>query len=296
MAAPLRQMAEMAKALGKEPDAEAYRAKAERAAKAFHALFYNAERGCYVDGEGSAHASLHANMLPLAFGVVPESERGRVAAFVKSRGMACSVYGAQYLLEALFEAGLEEEAIGLMTRDEPRGWVNMMKAGSTISLEAWDIKYKPNLDWNHAWGAVPANILPRYVLGVRPLEAGFGKFLVRPQVGALEGVQGFVTTVRGPVAVGVRQRPGRSYTLTVEVPVNASARVEVPALEEAVLTLDGRKVTPALEKGRFVLEGVGSGKHTVVCLSGEERACGSSIMNGCRKMFSGGWRALVPSF
>jgi hypothetical protein len=93
------------------------------------------------------------------------------------------VYGAQYLLEALFEAGLEDDALALMTRDDMRSWLNMLEAGSTITAEAWDIRLKPNEDWNHAWGAVPANIVPRYVLGVRPLEAGFGTLLVRPQVG-----------------------------------------------------------------------------------------------------------------
>jgi hypothetical protein len=290
----LRQMAEMAGALGKAADAEAYRVKAEKAAQAFHALFFCPARGCYIDGEGAAHASLHANMLPLAFGLVPPEARDGVAAFVKSRGMACSVYGAQYLLEALFEAGLDDEAIGLMTRDETRGWLNMMRAGSTITMEAWDAKYKPNLDWNHAWGAAPANIIPRYVLGVRPLEPGFGRARVRPQAGSLEAVQGVVPTVRGPISVGVRQRPGRLYKLTVDIPVNVSARLEVPAPERAgALTLDGRRAEAVLEGGRWVLEGVGAGFHTVIW---QEAACDSSGESGGRKTFGAGWLEWLPFF
>ncbi len=294
----LRQMAQMAEALGEASDAENYRAKAERAARAFHELFFNAERGCYVDGEGAAHASLHANMLPLAFGLVPAEERGRVAAFVASRGMACSVYGAQYLLEALFEAGLEDEALALMTSGETRGWVNMMRAGSTITWEAWDIKFKPNLDWNHAWGAAPANILPRFVLGVRPLEPGFGKILIRPQVGSLEGVQGTVPTVRGPVTVGVRRVAGRSYKLSVEIPANTTARVELPPLplERAELTLDGKRFDAAAADGRLVLDNLESGAHTVVWRSEEDEACGSNGASGGRGIFGGGWRAWVPFF
>lgn len=291
----LRQMAELAAALGRASDADAYRAKAERAAQAFHAVFFNPARGCYVDGERASHASLHANMLPLAFGLVPAAERGRVAAFVKSRGMACSVYGSQYLLEALFEGGLEDEAIELMTRDEARGWVNMMNAGSTITMEAWDIKFKPNLDWNHAWGAAPANIIPRFVLGVRPLEPGFGKILIRPQVGSLEGVQGTVPTVRGPVEVGVRRDGGRSYRLTVTVPVNATARVELPPLPAVTgreLSLDGRPVKPAAEGGRLVVDNVGSGQHTVLWQEGV--TCESSGVIGGLKTFGAGLRGLLP--
>ncbi len=293
----VRQMAEMAAALGKAEDAAAFREQAERKAAAFHRVFFNAERGCYVDGEGATHASLHANMLPLAFGLVPEAERARVAAFVVSRGMACSVYGAQYLLEALFEAGLEDAAIGLMTRDDPRGWVNMMRAGSPITLEAWDIKYKPNLDWNHAWGAVPANILPRYVLGVRPVEAGFGKMLIRPQVGSLEGVQGIVPTIRGPVSVGVRQREGEWYRLTFEIPANTTARVELPHFTAAGwgLALNGRRVAAKCEGGRPVLDGRPSGAHTGVWQA-KEGACDVGGAKGVRGMLSGGWRRWVPFF
>ena len=295
----LRQMAEMAGALGKTADAEAYRAKSEKAERAFHALFFNAERGCYVDGEGSAHASLHANMMPLAFGLVPEPERARVAALVKSRGMACSVYGAQYLLEALFAAGLEEEALELITRDDTRGWVNMMRSGSTITLEAWDSRTKPNLDWNHAWGAVPANILPRYVLGVRPYTPGFGKMLIRPQPGSLEAVQGIVPTVRGAVSVGVRQKAGESYKLTFEIPVNTTARVELlpPGGNGAGLTLDGIRARTTLENGRLVLDDITSGKHTVAWQAeGGVTACGLNSGNGSRAIFGSGWRAWAPFF
>ena len=291
----LRQMAEIAAALGKTADAEGYRAKYARATAAFHAVFFNAERGCYIDGEGATHASLHANMLPLAFDFVPEAERGRVAGFVKSRGMACSVYGAQYLLEALFEAGLESEAIHLMTRDEPRGWVNMMNSGSTVALEAWDIKYKPNLDWNHAWGAAPANILPRYVLGVRPLTPGFGKVLIRPQVGLLEAVEGYTPTVRGSVRVGVRQTPGKVYRATVEIPVNTTARLELPCFGGGTLTLNGKTVAAQVEDGRLIVDDVPSGKHTAVWQAGEG-TCASNAGGQSRKTSGGGWRSWVPFF
>ena len=293
----LRQMSEMALALDKVQDSAIYRLKAERAQNAFHALFFNPERGCYLDGEGAAHASLHANMLPLAFGLVPEEERGRVATFVQSRGMACSVYGAQFLLESLFETGLEDEALRLMTRDDRRSWANMIRSGSTISMEAWDSIYMPNLDWNHARGAAPANIIPRYVLGVRPLLAGFGKILIRPQVGSLDAVQGFVPTVRGSVTVGVRQTPGNSYRLMIELPLNTTGRLELPWAEGALLTVDGKRYRdPLLENGRLVLDNVASGHHVVAWQTREETSCDSNSGRGSPKIFSNGWRAWLPFF
>lgn len=219
----LRQMAELAHALGKADEARELAAEAERVRVAFHAVFFDAARGIYVDGEGSAHASLHANLFPLAFGLVPEGRSVPVADFVESRGMRCSVYGAQYLLEALYLSGRPEAALQLMTHRSERGWWRMIERGSTMTWEAWDERAKPNLTWNHAWGAAPGNIVARHTLGVRPLEPGYARVLIAPRPGGLAWANGRVPTPRGPV--GVAWREGR---LTVEVPPGATARVEWP--------------------------------------------------------------------
>ncbi len=99
--------------------------------------------------------------------------------------MACSVYGSQYLLEGLYNEGESEYAMSLLTATHDRGWYNMIKAGSTIAMEAWDMKYKPNSDWNHAWGAAPANIIPGYLWGIYPAEPGFARVTVKPQLSNL---------------------------------------------------------------------------------------------------------------
>lgn len=223
-------MAEMAQAIGRADDAEAMKREAKRVQAAFNQKLFDAVRGVYVDGEGIDHASLHANLFPLAFGLVPNERRSTVVAFIRSRGMACSVYPAQFLLEALFENGEADHALSLMTAEHDRGWLNMMRAGSTITLEAWDLKYKPNLDWNHAWGAAPANILPRYVLGVRPLQAGFRRILIAPQPGDLKFIEGVVPTIRGPIEVKLDVAAKR---LEVEIPPEVKARIVPPWKPEA---------------------------------------------------------------
>ena len=294
----LRQMAEIANALSNRADAVEFQAKAVQAVQAYNALFYDSVRGRYVDGEGTAHTSLHANMLPLAFGLVPAAERGRVAEFVRSRGMSCSVYGAQYLLEALFEAGLDDEALSLMTRDDTRSWLNMLRSGSTITMEAWDARLKPNLDWNHAWGAVPANIVPRYVLGVRPLLPGFKKILIRPQAGFLREVSGVVPTVRGAVSVAVRQKPGQSFSLSFDIPVNTTARVELPqAPKGASVRVDGKRAPAVTKAGCLVLDNLASGHHTVAWQAeGEGATCGANSGSAGQGTSDGGWLAWLPFF
>lgn len=175
-------MSRVALVLGRESDGAHYRQRADHVRRALEMLMFDPLRGVFIDGEGSAHASLHANMFALAFGIIPEGYRARIVDFTKSRGMAASVYGAQYLLDGLYASGEGEYALSLLASRGPRSWGHMIyDLGATIAHEAWDPVFKPNEDWNHAWGAAPANIIPRWLMGVRPLDPGFAKFLVNPQ-------------------------------------------------------------------------------------------------------------------
>ncbi len=252
----------IAGALGRDAEAGEFARKARRAEEAINGKLFDAKRGVYLDGEGSAHASLHANMWPLAFGLVPAGRVPGVVRFVKSRGMACSVYGAQYLMEALYEAGEDDAALSLLTSKEERSWWNMMREGSTIAMEAWGNRFKANQDWNHAWGAVPANIIPRRLMGVTPLEPGFGRIRIRPQVGSLRSGSLKTPTIRGPVHVSFEQAPGRSFSLSVLLPANVTAEVHVPASGKGQVEVDGKAGTYPVEGRHAVVAGVGGGRHT----------------------------------
>ncbi len=261
----LLQMADIATALDKGGDAAEYRQKAARVKTVFNRVFWNTQRGIYVDGEGSTHSSLHANMMPLAFGLVPPEKQQDVTDFVISRGMACSVYGAQYLLEALYHAGRPAAALALLTSQNLRSWYNMLRLGSTITLEAWDEKFKPNLDWNHAWGTAPGNIIARYVMGVRPLEPGFSKVLIQPQPASLQHASATIPTIRGPVRVSFQNPPAGPFVLDLDIPVNMTVRVGIPIAEEsnAMLSVDGNPIPGQIE-GKFLLvDGIGSGRHVI---------------------------------
>jgi hypothetical protein len=263
----LQQMADIAAALGKTADATRYRAAAAKALAALNGKLVDNATGLYVDGVGVTHSSLHSNMMPLAFGLVPAERKAKVLAFVKGRGMACSVYGAQYLLEALYQAGASDAALALMTASTDRSWLNMIKVGSTITMEAWDAKYKSNLDWNHAWGAAPANILPRYLLGVQPLTPGFATLAIRPQLGGLSHAEGLVPSIRGPIHVSVDAAAGQALQLSVELPANVTANLALPDVAPATCKplLDGAAAAVAVRDGVSWIDGVGSGAHEVRC-------------------------------
>lgn len=224
----LRLMERIAKALGHEADAARFANAATRACAGFHRVFFSPATGRYRDGEGSDHEAFHASLFALAFELVPAAARRGVVDFLKSRGMACSVYAAQYLLEALFEAGEAEHAIELMTSHGDRSWHNMLRQGATITWEAWDNRFKPNQDWNHAWGAAPANIIPRYVLGVRPLSPGYGRVMIAPQPGPLQELRGTVPTIRGPIRVSVVRDASGRWNVHYQVPAGIAVEMHPP--------------------------------------------------------------------
>src|SRR5262249_11464677 len=155
----------------------------------------------------------------LAFDVVPDELLPSVIAFVESKGMGASVYGAQYLLEALYHRDRDAYALSLLTSRGPRSWAHMIyDLGATTTHEAWDPQFKPNEDGNHAWGAAPANIIPRWLMGVRPLSPGFATFLVAPQIGGLAWAELRQPTVRGPILVRAERSPQGRATIDVIVP------------------------------------------------------------------------------
>lgn len=264
----LQLMAGMATALGNSNDAASYAARAGRVYDSYNAALWSDAQQCYMDGVGIEHASAHGNFFALAFGLVPPGRQPAVIEFLHSRitangGMPCSVYGAQYFLESLFAAGDANTALDLMTTNGPRGWLNMINLGSTLTTEAWNFNDKPNMDWNHAWGAAPGNLISRFVLGLRPLTPGFGKILIQPHLGdRLTYAQGVVPTIRGPVGISASNAPG-SFQLLVDVPGNVTATVLLPArgVTKPVALVDGEWRSGVLSNSWLAVKDIGAGSH-----------------------------------
>ena len=199
----LEKMSDIANALGKTADAREFSMRSEKARASFAKVFIDGGTGLVVDGEGSRHSSVQANAIALAFGLVPESSANRVAEWLVGKGMGCSVYFAQYLLEALFRSGRADAAIALMTAETDRSWLGMMERGATITTEAWNSRVKPNMDFNHAWGATAINAISRFMLGVTPAEPGFKRISIAPNPGPVEKVSAIVPTQAGPVRMEI---------------------------------------------------------------------------------------------
>jgi len=173
--------------------------------------------------------------------------------------MAVSVYAAQYLLEGLFENGEDTAALDLIDAAGDRSWRHMVESGTTITWEAWDQKYKPNQDWNHAWGAAPANLLPRFVLGVRVLTPGWRRALIQPHLGrqdegTLISADGRVPTPHGEISVSwklEKNRRVRGFAMTLALPSGVTAKVELPVIAGSHGVWSGGRQLQAHREGQW---------------------------------------------
>lgn len=235
-------LANIARVLGKDADRERLVRRAERMKEAMNALLLKPD-GSYRDGLETDHSAQHATAYPLAAGITPAELRESAGRLLASQGMRMSVYGAQFLLDALFNAGEDRAAIALMTRRTQFSWLHMMDdLHATIVMEAWDPEIKPNTTFSHAWGTAPANVIPRHVVGIEVIEPGASHIRIAPKPGDLAAFKATLPTIRGAVNVSyARQGP---VVLEIALPPNVTAE----------LSLQGLRLSPA---ERITFEGDG---------------------------------------
>lgn len=259
--AAMQAMIRLSEALGYKQEAAHYRREAAKVHTAFQRTFFDPQTNIVRDGETTNHSSLHANFFALAFGLVPKEKTAPVVSFIQSRGMACSVYGAQFLLDALYNVNQQQYALQLITSTGKRSWLNMLREGATMTMEAWGQEYKPNQDWNHAWGTAPANAIVRYIAGVQPLAPGYAQVQIKPQPATVEQVDLKLRTIRGDIAVQFRNNKDR-FTLQLGLPGNTSGKVCLPFhAKNAVVKMNGKQVKAVFAEGYYEVQDVPPGTH-----------------------------------
>jgi alpha-L-rhamnosidase len=204
-----------------------------------------------------------AQILPLAFGLVPDDRRTALAARLASdiaqarNGHAyVGVLGARYVLPVLTETGHHDLACAVATRtDEPSWgyWTDV--AGFTALGEHWPANTRSRN--HHFFGAI-VQWLYEDLAGFRPLAPGYERIEFKPGVPrtGVDWVQASYESVRGTVATGWR-RTATGLELDVTVPANATGRVHVPARRpEEVTEAGGGKAVVAAEAASVQLVGV----------------------------------------
>ncbi len=245
--------------LGKAHEAARYALLADAIARAFHEKRFHAETGVYGDG------SQTTAVLPLALDVVPQDKRRTVFDSLartireKNKGrLDTGIFGTRYLTDVLCDFGEAELAVSILTQPEFPGFGFQIAQGATTLWEQWTVKGGMN-SHNHAmFAGVGASFFTR-LAGITALKPGFAEIGIRPVMPkSLTFAEASQETVKGRVSVRW-QREGESVRVDVTVPVNATARIALPAADRKAVKSSGVSFI-AMEEGRAVYT-AGSGTY-----------------------------------
>ena len=207
----LVKLTEIARFLNKEDDADKYDALASEMRTAFNKYLFDSEQGLYRDNINSNHCSFHSTMFALCFDLVPPEKVKKCLDFIIKKGMVCSLFAAHFYLEALCKYNRSDVAIKLMTSTGTNSWLKMIEAGATVTTEIWNptqTDYEYCCSWAHPWGASPANIISRYIFGLRPVRPGWKEICFKPQPGSLDFGVLTISTPAGKHTASFRQVHG----------------------------------------------------------------------------------------
>ena len=230
----LVQTAELGDLLGHGDVAARYRQVASGLKDAFNAAFLD-PAGFYRTAKDPSYRQT-SNAVPLAFDMVPAGSvaavADRLATELRTRGNRLDVgcLGGQVLLQALSDNGHADVAHAVAVERAYPSWGYWFDNGADTMWEMWDTATRSR---NHYFKGTVANWLYTRVAGLRPGDAGFRTFVVRPDASTgLSWARLEFESVRGPIVVAWNVVNGK-MRLTVDVPVGSTAEVHVPGKLDA---------------------------------------------------------------
>ena len=169
-----------------------------------------------VNGVPTDNVTRYANMFAIFFDYLDNTQKKGVKENVLLNDKVPKIttpYMRFYELEALCALG-EQNYVMKEMKDY---WGGMLNLGATSFWE----EYNPSKNGDqhltmygrpfgkslcHAWGASPIYLLGKYYLGVKPMSPGYAKYLIEPNLGGLQWMQGTVPTPAGKIDVYCDQK------------------------------------------------------------------------------------------
>lgn len=235
----------MAKELENVADQAAYEQKSEDLKTAINEKLINSN-GLYCDGLNSSgnqvsHVSQHANSYALAFDVAPTDKSEKVSEYIASQGMKQGPMTADILVKGLINSGENAAALKLLTNTEDYGWAKEVANGYTFTFESWQADTDSNSQ-SHGWGATAASDILEGFAGVTVTEPGASKVRIAPVYVDLTSLEASVQTERGAVRVAY-ERSEADYNITITVPTNMTADIELPNIGDGKYVEKNSKAT-----------------------------------------------------
>ncbi|MFJ2891089.1 family 78 glycoside hydrolase catalytic domain [Streptomyces sp. NPDC087305] len=219
-----------AEALGHSDDVAHFTQIADAIKQAFNTEFLNAAGDTYGDGRQTT------SVLPLAFGMVPAQNIGKVGdhlvdtILTKDAGhLDTGIFGTRYLMDALAGIGRTDVAMKVLDQRSYPGFGYEIAKGATTSWEEWTY-FSSMESHDHAMFAGINASFYTQLGGIQPTGPGYSTVTIAPQIPpGLHHAAASIATVRGRIASSWTNDDDRTI-LDVTVPVGSTATVHVPHL------------------------------------------------------------------
>lgn len=241
-------MARFARMQGLEEEAAAWEKDADAVKDAFNRRFLIVKPGTspaekphilYPDSIFYDNNTATANVLPLAFDMVPETYRQSVAdnlirtIVVTNNGkISTGVIGCNWLMRELTRIGRGDVAMMLASNTGYPSWGYQVKKGATTIWELWngDTASRKMNSNNHVM--MLGDLIAWYyrdLAGFNPAEPGYRRILLAPDfsIAGLDSVSASYETPYGRLAGEWHKTPS-SLRWEVEIPCNTVAVLRVP--------------------------------------------------------------------
>jgi alpha-L-rhamnosidase len=246
-------VARAAAVLGRETDARVYEALQAKVRTAYWKAF----------GSSSGRLSSHYQgiyVLALQFGMVPDAMRDKVACqlvgLVEAQGnrLDTGFTSVRFLLPVLCATGHEDVARRLLFQTKCPSWLYEVRQGATTIWERWDA-IRPDgtrslHSYNHYTFGCVGEFLYGHVAGLKPLEPGYSRFALEPDVHfGLDRVELVYESLHGRIACGFEKCAGQ-LAIRATVPPNTTARIRLPGAGiEAIHALAHPGVASVSQRG-----------------------------------------------
>jgi alpha-L-rhamnosidase len=272
----LQYMQRFALLLNKPADAKEYMLLANNIKTAFNQRFYNAKKKQYSNN------TVTANLLPLYFGMVPDSLHDAVFTSISNKildddhgHLSTGLLGTQWIMRGLSRYGRPDIAYTLATNRSYPSWGYMVDHGATTIWELWNGNTaNPSMNsQNHVM--LLGDLLAwcyENLAGIKSdsVQTGFKNIIMQPTpVDGLQFVKASYQSAYG-IIKSEWQNGIDQFSWQVTIPANTKAMLYIPASSENAITENGKPVTTVegircmgMQGKRAVLQ-VGSGNYHFV--------------------------------
>lgn len=147
-----------------------------------------------------------SNALAVLAGFASDEQWKSIRSYLNSY-QGASPYMEKYVLESFFMKGNFDEGLRRMKSRYRR----MVDHKLTTLWEHWDIWGEVSGSINHGWSGGPLTLLSQYIAGIRPIEAGWKDFMVKPALSVLNKIQCSVPLDSGNVYLNLDMESKKMY-------------------------------------------------------------------------------------